>query len=415
VSRARAAAPALGCDVLVAGAGPAGSACALLLAREGIDVLLVDKAAFPRHKLCGDFLTPGSVAALEELGAAADAAEGRPVPLRGMRLTLDGIEVRLPFPEATRGWGIGRRSLDAALLGAARRAGARVLTGTRLHSLSDAGGAVEASGRGPDGAPVAVEARFAVDASGRHGIAARGPGWRRAPAWPVRYAVGAWFEAVRGLADHGEMHVLGGRPEGYVGVSPLGPDLASVAAVVGPRVFAAWRRDLAGLLARILAAHRELGARFAAARRVTAARGAGPLARGSRPFGAGRIALAGDAAAFVDPFTGDGVHHALTGGILAARAAAAFVRDGDAGAAERHAESLRRALAPRFAVARALQAALALRPAARRAAAALAAREELAGAVVAVTGGVGHPRTLLAPAFWAPLMIGILAAREAAP
>src|SRR5262245_57558666 len=109
-------------DVVVVGAGPAGSASAIALRRQGLSVALLERSVFPRDKICGDFLTPGAVARLIELGAGAE--EASPKPLRGMRITFERSEVLSDFPASHRGWSLSRRSLDAALAQRAVASGA---------------------------------------------------------------------------------------------------------------------------------------------------------------------------------------------------------------------------------------------------------------------------------------------------
>jgi flavin-dependent dehydrogenase len=408
----------IGCDVLVVGAGPAGSMAGARLARAGLDVVVVDKATFPRDKLCGDFLTPGSLKLLGDNDLIDATLAERPAVLSGMSLHLDGTVVMMPFPSGSIGWSLGRRDLDAGLVRAVRASGARVIEGFQLQSLQDAGDTVLASGSGRETGPLTIEGRFAVDAGGRNALTPRRRRWHRRSAWPVRYAVGAWFDGVRGLSDRGEMHVLHGGASGYVGVSPIGPGLAGAAAVVGARLFEASRHDATALLLRLLGSSDDLRRRFAGARAVTPTRGAGPLAHGCSRYGENRIAIAGDAAAFVDPFTGEGIHAALLGGLLAARAAEAVI-GGVAGAAPpvvvEFERELRAALFPRFTMSRLLQGVLAAPPIARRVALALSRRSDLAHALIAVTGGCRAPRSLLAPAFLRPLLLESAGLRGAAP
>ncbi|HZE88256.1 MAG TPA: FAD-dependent monooxygenase [Verrucomicrobiae bacterium] len=400
----------LECDALVVGAGPAGAIAAARLAREGLDVLVLEKGHLPRHKICGDFVTPGSVRLLREAGLVDSELAARAVPLRGMRLLLDATRVPLPFPAGEIGWSLGRRDLDLGLARAARRAGARLLEGVRVDSLEECGGRVVARAGGAGTGPLVIGAGVAVDAGGRHAITPARRGWGRTSRWPVRHAVAAWFEGVTDLGDAGEMHVLAGGALGYVGVSPIGPGIAGAAAVVSPRVFRAGARDPADLLRHLIDSSDELRRRFAGARRITGVRGAGPLARGASRYGAGRLLIAGDAAAFVDPFTGEGIHAALVSGTMAAGAAARIHRDpGDAPRAIRAYErGLRSALRPRHALQRALQSVLASPAVARRVASALARREDLAAALIAVTSGCRDPWGLLDPGFMRPLVIETL-------
>jgi flavin-dependent dehydrogenase len=128
------------CDVLVVGAGPAGSACAQWLARHGVDVLLADQHDFPRDKTCGDGLIPDAHAALRRLGVheevmdlAQRVGDVRCVAPSGRHVDVPGMLAVLP-----------RRELDHVLVRAAQRAGARLLTPWRFEApLRSAEGRVE--------------------------------------------------------------------------------------------------------------------------------------------------------------------------------------------------------------------------------------------------------------------------------
>lgn len=400
----------LSCDLLITGAGPAGSVCAAAAARAGLDVLLVDKAVFPRDKLCGDFLTPGSVRFLEEHGLGSAASRLRPVPLTGSRLVYRGREIPMPFPGGRPGWALGRRDLDHALVAAARAAGARVVEGLRVENLTDEGPEVLARGSGPRTGPVEITAAFAVDAGGRNALLPRRKGWRIKARWPVKFALGAWFDGVRGLGDRVEMHVL---QEGYVGISPLGARLAGAAAVVPASLLSAWKHETDALLARLIRSSPELRRRFEGARPVSATRGAGPLAHGASRTAAGRIAMAGDAVSFVDPFTGEGVLAALRSGERAARLAVETLRPAaEEDPAASYERDIGRMLAPRHAMARGIQVVLAAPPLARRVAAALSRRPDLASAIIRVTGGLAEPASLLRLSFSGSLLGEILLAGE---
>ena len=145
-------------DVLIAGAGPAGAVAATLLARGGARVLVLDRARFPRDKLCGDTLNPGALAVLTRLGLGAAAAGG--LRLDGMMVTgADGIRVVGQY-DGVSGRALVRRTFDAALVSAAAAAGARVEEGVLVDgAVTDTSrGAPSVAGlviKGKDGRPSA--------------------------------------------------------------------------------------------------------------------------------------------------------------------------------------------------------------------------------------------------------------------
>lgn len=130
------------CEVLVVGAGPAGSACAQVLAAAGVDVLLVDQHDFPRDKVCGDGLIPDSLAALQRLGVAEEVA-ALAMPVRHVRLVGPrGGQVDVPGRLAV----LPRLQLDDVLLRAALRSGARLQTRWRFEGPELEGGGTEPMG-----------------------------------------------------------------------------------------------------------------------------------------------------------------------------------------------------------------------------------------------------------------------------
>jgi menaquinone-9 beta-reductase len=312
-------------EVLIAGAGPAGSVAALVLARAGLRVLLVDRARFPRDKLCGDSLNPGTLALLGQLGVR-DAIDRAGLRIDGMVVTGGrGVQIRGDYPAGLHGRTWSRRELDAMLLEHAAAAGAQVELGARvIGPLFDdiAGGRavrgaiVEARGR-----RLRLPAALTIAADGRRSTLAFSTGLARHPARPRRWAVGAYFEGVAGLEPRGEMHV---RARHYVGVAPLPGGLANVCLVTAER--RGFDRP-ADLLAARIAGDPLLADRFSAARRVTAPISLGPLAVDARAAGMPGLLLAGDAAGFIDPMTGDGMRYAVQGAMLAADATLRFFAD----------------------------------------------------------------------------------------
>lgn len=304
-------------EVLVAGAGPAGAVTALVLARAGVRVLLVDRARFPRPKLCGDALNPGAMALLDALGVAA-GIEARGRPLAGMLVTgAHGAAIRGRY-EGCHGLAISRADLDAYLLEMAGRAGARIHQAVRVVApmvdecegrVTVRGAVLEAGGR-----RLRVPAGITVAADGRRSTLGLALGLLRHPARPRRWAVGAYFAGAAGLADVGEMHIRAGH---YIGIAPLPSGLANACLVTADRL--GLDRPAALLQAR-LAGDPLLSDRFARATPVTPVVSIGPLAVDASRVAVPGLLLVGDAAGFVDPLTGDGLRFAIRGAMLAADA-----------------------------------------------------------------------------------------------
>jgi menaquinone-9 beta-reductase len=375
-------------DCLIVGAGPAGAVAALVLARAGARVRLVDRAAFPRDKLCGDTVNPGTLALLRRLGVAGEV-ERRGLPVAGMRVTgRDGTIVEGTYPRPLSGRAMQRRDLDALLVAAAVASGCEfeprvAVRGAAIDDTRETPGVIGVRVGGERSARV-LRARVIIAADGRRSTLAFGLGLARHAQRPRRWAIGAYFEAegspfalqsafdqisapetpsrVRpgsvpgpslSLGCIGEMHI---RPGRYIGVASVPGGLTNVCLVKSSFPGDADLRDPAALLARELAADTMLRDRFAAARLVAPPVVLGPLAVDVSSYQLDGLLLAGDAAGFVDPMTGDGLRFAVQGGALAAAAALDALQHGWSGVHARLASQRRRAFAAKYRLNRALRA-----------------------------------------------------------
>src|SRR4051812_32190052 len=301
-------------DVVIAGAGPAGAIAATVLARGGARVLVLDRARFPRDKLCGDTLNPGALAILARLGLATAAAGG---------LALDGMIVTGPTGVRVvgrygthQGTSISRRRLDMALIVAASDAGAEIEEDVLVQEASIDSGSHQSAVDGllvkrRDGRTRRIPARMVIAADGRYSRVGRAIGLSQSATRPRRWAVGAYFQDVEQMGTFGEMHVRRGR---YIGVAPL-PDGLANACAVAPGIPGG---TPAAFLRQSLSSDPMLRERFATARMVGSVVTLGPLGVDCTGAGAPGLLLAGDAAGFVDPMTGDGLRFAFRGGELAA-------------------------------------------------------------------------------------------------
>ena len=306
-------------DVIVCGAGPAGSVAATLLARGGARVLVVDRARFPRDKLCGDTINPGTVAALRRLQLAS-RFESRALDVHGMIVTGErDVRVCGDYGDGAHGLALSRRDLDQALLEEAIAAGARVEEGVLVRApLVDPTGGRVVRGivvAGRDGRDVRIPSPLVIAADGRRSRLALALKLARQPAAPRRWAIGAYFDGVLGLTSYGEMHVRRGR---YIGIAPLPGGVANVCLVTADR---GGLKDPLAVLRAALASDAQIAERMADAGMIAPPIVLGPLALDASAAGVPGLLLAGDAAGFIDPITGDGLRFAVVGAELAAHVA----------------------------------------------------------------------------------------------
>lgn len=272
-------------DVVVVGAGPAGSLLARACAQEGLDVLLVDRIRRPAHKVCGCCVNAAGRAVLERAGLASILEQAGCASLHTLDLHVDGRRTQVPLAGGV-AWS--RRAMDAALLRAARSAGVEVAEGVRARVVVDAAGLAGLAGDTTSGSPV-------VQPGSLMGAGAILPAHR------VHVEVGS----VRMAAARG----------GYVGLVRLEDGTVNVAAALEPGFL---RRvgDPGSAVAGILAAS-------GAPPLPCEARGSGeplwgwkgtpPLTRRARRVAGPRLFRVGDAAGYVEPFTGEGMAWALAG------------------------------------------------------------------------------------------------------
>lgn len=305
-------------DVAIAGAGPAGSLAALILARAGLRVRMFDRARFPRHKLCGDTLNPGALAVMaRHLDAAPLAACSDPI--EGMLLTgPSGVRVRATYGGGAAGRAITRGVLDHWLVTRAVEAGAAFDAQAHVKDVAIANGRVAGLRLAGGSAEVTHPARLVIAADGRRSTLAVGRGLSSQPRSPRRWAIGAYFQDVEGRTTLGEMHVRQGH---YIGVAPLPGGLTNACLVVSHAAGDAPIADPAALLRTFLQNDPELSPRFARATAAGPPAVLGPMAVDAHAAGEPGLLLAGDAAGFIDPMTGDGLRFALAGAELAASVA----------------------------------------------------------------------------------------------
>jgi menaquinone-9 beta-reductase len=329
-------------EVAVVGGGPAGAAVAARLARSGHEVVLLERAPAWRWRAGGVFASPAAITALGRLGLAGPtiAAVARPIP--AMRVeTPDGVTFRLRYGTDP-AVGFDRSALDPALLDLARAAGADVRLG---HSVVAADlGAHRLDVREPDGRYL-LQARVIVGADGPRSVVARAAGVTRPTRLSPRLGLTFHLADDRPTPADARMRLI---RDGYVGVAPVPGGRVNVGIVLGPSWRAAVADDGARAVADAVVAAIPPGPDDPGMWRdgppLDEVAGAWPIGgRVSRRAGPGWL-LVGDAAGFLDPFTGEGLHRALVSAELGAAAVDATLRRHD----DRAFAAYDRAMARRF-------------------------------------------------------------------
>lgn len=298
-------------DVVVIGAGPAGAATALLLARSGLSTCIVERAQFPRAKACGEYLSPGAVRLLADLGVA-DKLAGFATALRGVRFIGKNARAELGFPQSA--WSLPRALLDNVLLESALATGASCKIARAEQFVSD-DHCVHVDVRTPAGDLERVRGCVLVGADGAHSLVSRTFGFDRKIEGRRRFALGGHYVGLLGLDDRLDMFVDG---RSYFAINPFSQTTANVMLIVDEADLHRRRNDVDAFIRERALQLSGGRIRFADARLDGKRIATGPLAHRVRQYTAPRVVLVGDAAEFLDPFTGQGVHFALQGAKMAA-------------------------------------------------------------------------------------------------
>jgi len=316
----------LDAEVIVVGGGPAGAATAWVLAREGVDVLVLDRAKFPRDKICAEYLSPQASRILSDMNVLEEIERTNPGHLAGMSIRAPNGHIANGEFAANHGFrgfrdkglAVRRTILDEIVLRGARTAGACVEESMRVTDLAknDSARVTGVKALAADGQPRTLRARYVVGADGLRSVVARRLGLvRTSRVWPRRIALVSHYRKVQGVTDMGEMHV---DHDGYLGIADVGGGQVNVAVVVPMSRAREIGDDKTEFLERWIASRPHLAERFVGAVRTTPVRATGPFATSSRHAWSPGAALVGDAADFFDPFTGEGIYAALRGGELLA-------------------------------------------------------------------------------------------------
>jgi geranylgeranyl reductase family protein len=296
-------------DVVVAGAGPCGSMAALSAARAGLDTLLIDRAVFPRNKVCGDCLNPSVWPLLKEFGLNLKIESLPHAITQRVEFHATGAKIRTFEMDSHRNreMVLQRKDLDAFLLGEAGDAGVRTLTGNPVSNVSKITG-----GWSLQTVQGEIQAKCLIAADGRNSTVARllhllpqsrrgRVGWQMHGPLPARYkqTIAMFF-----------------MPSGYGGLADCGGGVANLCVVSTSENSQKLQHD----------ACKHFGVESGEWQSMS------PIHRKpARILAADGLFLAGDAARVVEPFTGEGIYYAMQTGALAGNAAAREIQQEGAG------------------------------------------------------------------------------------
>jgi geranylgeranyl reductase family protein len=320
-------------DVIIVGAGPAGSTTAFYLAQAGLDVLLLEKSRFPREKVCGDGLTPRAVKALVAMGIDVSEKNGW-LRNKGLRVIGAGQRMELPWPELSSYPGYGlvrtRNDLDETLARRAQQAGARLLEDTTVT-----GPVIDDRTDRITGVTISNErtylARTVIAADGNSSRLSVAMGLRKRDDRPLGVAVRTYYKTPRHDDDYLESwldlwdgdRLLPGY--GWIfgmgdGTSNVGLGLLNTSQAFGNTDY----REMLRMWLKGMPA--EWG--FTEENRTEPIRGAAlPMGFNRTPHYHRGLLLAGDAGGMVNPFNGEGIAYAMESGeILARTVVQAFAR-----------------------------------------------------------------------------------------
>jgi flavin-dependent dehydrogenase len=335
-------------DVIVIGAGPAGSTVSALLARAGIRVLLLEKSRFPREKLCGEFISPECLSVFDHLGVTERMFDaGAEIIEEWTLFAPDGRGVKAPMEWIADGHnhaiGLSRAQMDSILLNNAREAGADAREGFHVSPrFRRENGMSFIEGRAGAEIVERFSAPITIDASGRNGVFSRYASQKTSYLASSRlFGCKVHLRGVEGMRGIGELFFFS---DGYGGMSGVENDRTNLCFITTEATLREAKGDREKLLDLTMRSNP------AARRRLRDVvidgewQGAGPITYGRRRSMPGVISI-GDAGAFIDPFTGSGILLALSGAELAAEVISQALAEGvsDVGVIAERYERLHRA------------------------------------------------------------------------
>lgn len=323
-------------DVVVIGAGPAGSSAAYFLAKQGVEVILIDKNNFPREKACGDGLGPRSIQMMEKMGLSSWLAEGSYYRCDRVRLVsnnYDFFEARIPdkdtpYPQF---YVVPRRDFDQKLVKAVSEMGANVITNCKATARVVSNGNIKGIRAIHNGEETEISCKALVCADGTHGTFVKQTNIKTVA--PHGFALRAYYSNVNGLDDCINIFIDKRIPEGYAWIFPTAKTEANIGYGVSCPVMKKFNIDSKGLLNWFVNEKNTNPVDLSRAVATTPIKGAYLRMGYGRHNAIGNgILLAGDAAGLINPLTGEGIAYALESGERAALAMKTALDKGDVSA-----------------------------------------------------------------------------------
>ncbi|MCU6791135.1 NAD(P)/FAD-dependent oxidoreductase [Paenibacillus sp. WQ 127069] len=308
-------------DAAILGAGIAGSSLAKKLADQGWDTVLIDRQLFPRHKVCGEFLSPESQHTLKALGLMKAVESLQPSMITRIRLIFShGAALEIPLPGHA--LGVSRYLLDSTFHNEVLRSGAQLQTATSVTSVypNEDGYTIETK---RDGLNKQIQARTVIAAWGTHRRSVLPRSTPKGSVQSMHIGVKSHYSGIE-MEPVVELYVF---PGGYLGISPIEGGLVNVAALLTQSAFGKTEKTILGMIDAAARRSPKLYRKLAQATPVPGTQSAvSPIDLKRRPLAWDVIPHVGDAALMIPPLCGDGMSIALRSARLCGALADRYLR-----------------------------------------------------------------------------------------